>query len=131
MKNTLKLFVIFYLLLQNSSYSQQMIQSITDVYKLKENEASFINKPLKDLLKELKPEIKTVLVMRNDNFFYFKFTERDTEESIEDRISLFVYVKDRIYWNWEQRPKGRETNWTKEDAEKYGNMIVTRISIVY
>ena len=47
-----------------------MVQTPNDAHKLKINEQQFIHKPLKNLLKEIKPEIKTVL-RTIDNASYF------------------------------------------------------------
>ncbi|RKR10059.1 hypothetical protein C8C83_1727 [Flavobacterium sp. 90] len=130
----LKIFAVLYFILQPNIYSQQLVQTINDVYRLKNNEEQFINKPLKDLLKELKPEIKTVFVMSDNNFFYFKFLPlaqlKKNEGTLEDRVSLFVYIKGGFEWNWGKRPKGSETIWTKEDLQKYGNLIVRKIGVV-
>lgn len=116
-------------------HSQQLVQNIDDINKLKENEAIFINKPLKDLLKEIKPEIKIAFPNNEPPSFIFMFLTseqfRKDEGTTAENVALFVYVNEFIDWNWENRPKGREPNWTQEDADKYGNMIVTGISIVY
>lgn len=133
MKNTLRLSVIIFLIYSINSYSQ-LVKNTKDVYRLKENEVVFINKPLRDLLEEIKPEIKTVLVMNGEGFFYFKFLPidqlRKEEGSLEDRVSLLIYVKGNLEWKWEERPKNRETIWTKEDVEKYGDLIVRKIGVV-
>ncbi|MFH7016860.1 hypothetical protein [Flavobacterium sp. FlaQc-47] len=116
-------------------YSQQLVQNINDIYRLKEYEAIFVNKPLKDLIKEIKPEIKIAFPNNQNPSFDFRFVTheqlRKDEGTIAENVSLFVGVNDFIDWNWETRPKGKEPVWTKEDAEKYGNLIVTRINIVY
>ncbi|WP_343589347.1 hypothetical protein [Flavobacterium sp.] len=133
MKTIIKLFTMLFVM--QIGYSQQLVQNISDIHRLKDNEAVFINKPLKDLLKEIKPEIKIVYPSNDPSFFDFMFITleqlRKDEGTISENVALFVYVKDFIDWNWENRPKGKEPVWTKADAEKYGNMIVTRISIVY
>lgn len=131
MKKTLKIvFTILFIYCNN--YGQEMIENTKGMYRLKENESQFINKPLKDLLKEIKPEIKTVFV--DENYFCFYFITREqlkkNEGSIDDSVVLFVDVKDYINWQWEKRPKGKETIWSKEDVEKYGNLLVTRIGII-
>lgn len=134
MKNSLKLLAILTLWINLSCKGQQMVQTTKDVNKLKINEQQFINKPLKYLLKELKPQIKSANAI-NDNPYFFNFRFRTPEQQIknegsqEDRVSLYVYVKEPIDWVWEQRPKGNELIWTKEDAEKYGNLIVVRIKV--
>lgn len=135
MKTTLKTFTLLLLVINNSGRAQQMVQTTKDVYQLKINEEQFVNKPLKNVLKELKPTIKAVYAI-NDNPFFFAFRFRTTEQqqknegSLEDRVSLYVYVKDPIDWQFENRSRGKEMVWTKEDAEKYGNLTVTRIKVI-
>lgn len=126
----IKIFTILFAV--QIGYSQQLVENINDMHRLKDNETQFINKPLKDLLKEIRPEIKVVFAYNDPPFFEFRFITRQQRLNNEgNKVSLFVDVKDFIDWNWDMRPKGNETLWSKEDAEKYGNLIVTRISIVY
>ncbi|PWA05279.1 hypothetical protein DB891_17185 [Flavobacterium laiguense] len=61
MKNILKTFAILFLFANNSCKAQQMVQTTKDVYLLKTNDQQFLNKPLKNLLREIKPNIKSVL----------------------------------------------------------------------
>lgn len=135
MKNTIRIIAII-LLLINYSCKAQMVQTTKDVYLLKTNEQQFINKPLEILLKEIKPEIKIAGANNEEGFQYFSFKFRTKEQlnknegSYEDRVSLYVYVKEPIDWKWEKRPKGNELLWTKEDAEKYGNLTVVRIKVI-
>lgn len=133
MKTIITLFILLFV--SQIGYSQQLVQNINDIYRLKENEEQFINKPLKDLLKEIKPEVKIAFPNNENPSFDFRFLSheqlRKNEGTIPENVSLFVGVKDFIDWKWENRPNGKEPVWTKEDAEKYGNLIVTRINIVY
>ena len=138
MKNVLHILVSLVFLINYSCKAQQLVQTTADVPKLKTNEQQFINKPLKDLLKEIKPEIKTGYASNDNPFFFrFKFITHDQQKkkkkegSWEDQVSLYVYVKDPIDWKWEKRPKEIGLSWTKEDAEKYGNLIVIRIKVIY
>jgi len=41
-----------------------------------------------------------------------------------------VYVKEPLNWNFDKRPKGKEYSWSKNDAEKYGNLAVIRIKVI-
>ncbi|WP_264551735.1 hypothetical protein [Flavobacterium sp. N2038] len=135
MKTSIKILAILLFLINYSCQAQQMVQTTKDVYKLKENEQQFINKPLKNLLKEIKPEIKTANGI-NDNPFFFSFRFRTLEQqkkdegSYEDSVALYVYVKEAFDWKWEDRPKGKEMIWTKKDAQKYQNLIVVRIKVI-
>ncbi|WP_426486399.1 hypothetical protein [Flavobacterium sp. 2] len=132
MKNIFKFLTILLLFLCQKTHSQQLVQSINDMYRLKDNETQFINKPLKDLLKEIRPEIKVVFAYNDPPFFEFRFITREQRINNEgNKLSLFIDLKDSIDWKWENRPKGKETVWSQGDLEKYGNLIVRQIEIVY
>ncbi|MBG6061034.1 hypothetical protein IWX83_000808 [Flavobacterium sp. CG_9.1] len=136
MDNIFNFFVVF-LLMNFACKAQQMVESTEDVYLLKTNEQKFLNKPLKSLLKEIKPKIKSGYA-NNDNPFFFRFKfithkqqkMHNSDASREDQVSLYVYVKDPIDWKWENRPKSIGLGWTKENAVKYGDLIVVRIKII-
>ena len=131
-KEIINVFHIVLLLYCWKVNSQQLVQKIGDVNRLKENEAVFINKPLKDLLKEIKPEIKVAFAYNDPPLFDFRFITSEQRRKKEgNRVSLFIYVESVIDWRWDQRPIGKETVWSNVDAKKYGNLIVTHISIVY
>ena len=120
-----------------SCKAQQLVQTTADVQKLKTNEQQFINKPLKLLLKEIKPQIKTAGVTNEEGYSYFGFKFIPLEErrkglgSLEDNVSLYIYVNGQVDWDYEKRPKGQELNWTKQDIQKYENLIVQRIKVIY
>ncbi|RKR10058.1 hypothetical protein C8C83_1726 [Flavobacterium sp. 90] len=136
MKNTLK-FIIILLSLCYNTYGQQMVQKTDDVYRLEDNKDQFINKPLKDLLKQIKPEIKTANPLKSEVSFVFGFRwttlvqQRKREGSIADRVTLLVYVKQFIQWNWNEKTIGNEIAWTQQDLNKYGDLIVIDIEVVY
>ena len=137
MKNELHILVSLVFLINYSCKAQQMVQTTADVPKLKTNEQQFINKPLKLLLKELKPEIKTAAVTNEGwySYFRFKFIRLDEQRkglgNREDKVSLYIYVNGKVDWDYEKRPKGQELNWTNEDIQKYENLIVGRIKVIY
>lgn len=134
MKNTFKIFAFLFLLINSSCNAQQMVQTPTETYKLKTNEQQFINKPLKNLLKEIKPEIKLVLgTVDYPSYFSFRFISREemnSKPSDGNTVGLYVYVKEPLDWDFDKRPKGKEYQWTKEDVEKYSNLTVIRIKVV-
>jgi hypothetical protein len=136
MKTIIRIFAILIISITTSCKAQQMVQTTADVYKLKANEQQFINKPLKYLLNEVKPEIKTAWGNNEEGhqFFSFRFTtleqQKTNDGSLADRVSLYVYVKESIDWNFDNRPKGSEYSWTKEDVNKYGNLTVIRIKVI-
>ncbi|AYN05057.1 hypothetical protein [Flavobacterium sp. 140616W15] len=138
MKNTIKTFTILFLLINTNCKAQQMVQTPNDVIKLKINEQQFINKPLKNLLKEIKPEIKTAFGTLNPlgtpSYFSFMFlSPQELKQHVKGRkhINLFVYVKEPVdEWNLGKRSKEIEFQWRKEDLEKYGNFTVVRIKVI-
>ncbi|WP_281235317.1 hypothetical protein [Flavobacterium gelatinilyticum] len=135
MKNILKFTILFCFLIHSDTYAQQMVQNINDLYKLKENEQLFINRPLKNLLQEIKPEIKTgsVINEKHSFMFCFRFTtieqQKKNEGNSTERISLLVQVSEHIPWYWALRPKNKEIIWTHKDSYEYGDMIITHIDI--
>ncbi|MCD0476178.1 hypothetical protein LPB87_17430 [Flavobacterium sp. EDS] len=134
MKNILKTFAIIFLLVTYSCKAQQMVQTPNDIYKLKTNEQLFLNKPLKNLLKEIKPEIKTAYgTLGYPSYFSFRFISPEEikhKPSDSSILGLYVYVKEDVEeWSHGARPKEKEFLWTKEDIEKYGNFTVIRIRV--
>lgn len=133
MRNTIKLLAFLLIIISTSCQAQQLVQVPNDAYKLKTNEQNFINKPLKDLLKEIKPEIKFVLgTVDSPSYFTFRFISREElnkKSSNSATLGVHVYVKESIDWNFDKRSKANEYQWTKEDLEKYGNLTVIRIKV--
>lgn len=134
MKNTIKLLALILFFINSSCQAQQLVQVPNDAYKLKTNEQNFINKPLKDLLKEIKPEIKFVLgTPDSPSYITFRFISREElikKPSNSGTLGIHVYIKEPLDWNFDKRPKGKEYEWSKEDLEKYGNLTVTRIKVI-
>lgn len=136
MKSTIKILFAVCFLLQTNSYGQQMVQNLNDLNKLKENKQLFINRPLKNLLREIKPEIKTASVI-NEAYtftFCFRFTSIEQQKknigTNSDRTSLIVYVSEPIPWFWIVRPKGNEIIWTREDYKMYADLTVINIDVL-
>ncbi|WP_316635446.1 hypothetical protein [uncultured Flavobacterium sp.] len=135
MKHIFKTLAMLLFLISYGCQAQQMVQTTDDAYKLKVNQQQFINKPLKEVLKEIKPEIKTAFGNNEEGHSFFSFFFLSPEESKHKVIgrkhaNIYIYVKEPIDWNFDKRSKGKEYNWTKEDVEKYGNLIVTRIRVI-
>jgi hypothetical protein len=134
MKNIFKTLAVLFLLVSSSCKAQQMVQTPNDAHKLKINEQQFLNKPLKHLLTEIKPEIKTAFgTLDFPSYFSFRFidSEEIKRRPLENNsLGLYVYVKEPIEWDFDKRAKGKEFLWTKEDVEKYGNLTVIRIRVI-
>lgn len=104
MKNTIKIALALLLLINISCKAQQMVLTPLDAYKLKTHEQQFVNKPLKDLLKEIKPEIKLVLgTVDYPSYFVFRFISREElnkKPSGGNTIALYIYVKEPLDWHF-------------------------------
>jgi len=108
-----------------------------DVQNIKKNEKQFINQPLKDLIKEIKPQIKRVTANPSINiqssvgYFIFNFVDSKQKDSLNAKrkipVTIVAYVKEYFDWDFHKRQKGKEFIWTKEDLEKYGDLTVVAI----
>src|SRR4051812_22970968 len=91
--------------------AQQIVQTPKDIFVVCQRENEFIGKPLKDLFKEIKPQIKLVLASggwaEEAPRFAFIFTSIDVYKKYrqEDKfpISLIVIPKETFDWDWEER----------------------------
>lgn len=113
----------------SSCFSQQLVKKQADARLIIEQKERFINKPLKDLLKEIKPEIKYAFGYdARDHgmpaYFRFKFVTKEQSDSLRAKnlspILIFVYVKENIDWN-ESALRKRDIlfTWTEDDFQKY------------
>ena len=129
----------FLIVFVNCLFSQQLVNTVNDLYKLNENKQNFMNKPLNELLKEIKPAIKMVYGQSEENtnlkhgYIRFKFVTRNEDQSLkrEGKMppTLLVYVKERFTWDLQTRQNGKEFLWTNEDLVKYGNLTVIDIRV--
>ena len=138
MKNVLKIVLALIFMFNYSCKAQQLVQTTADVQKLKTNEQQFINKPLKLLLKEIKPEIKSAWVTNEEGYSYFSFRFRTISEqdknigSRDDKVALYVYVNSQVVdLDFEKRVKKQDNILTKIFIQKYENLIVQRIKVIY
>jgi uncharacterized protein YcfL len=53
MRKIKNIFVVILLLSLVGCYSQQLMKTVSDAQKIKEKQSQFINKPMKELLKEI------------------------------------------------------------------------------
>lgn len=134
MKTILKIFGLILLLINVNCKAQQIVQTPKDIYKLKEKEQQFLNEPLKNLLKEIKPEIKMAYgSLDNPCYFSFRFISAEEIKRVSansDILGLYVYVKEVVdEWGLSKRPKEIEFIWRKEDLKKYANFTIIRIKV--
>jgi len=109
------------------------VQTVNDAQKIKTNKEQFINKPLKELLKEIKPPIKQMTAEHDayhidGGYFIFNFVDSKQKDSLRSKnkipVTIVVYVKGFFEYDYEKRPKGKETVWTVEDVKKYGDLMM-------
>jgi hypothetical protein len=134
-----KLFLLLCILVLVKSLSaQKLVSSLSDMHKIKENEAMFVNKPLSNLLGEIQPTIKRVIgspFSQNgtSSVFMMYFISYEEKNKLQSQgiepIHLFIEIKEDFKWNVKERYNNRKLNWSSEDLEKYGNLTVTKISI--
>jgi hypothetical protein len=136
----LKIITILILVFSFSGcFSQHLMKTVNDARNIKENQSQFINKPLKDLLKEIKPQIKCVTaspsinIYSNVGYFIFNFIDYKQKEKLESHdqipVTIVVYVKENFDWDFKKRPKGKEMVWTEDDAKKYENLTIVGFRI--
>ena len=122
-----------------SCFSQQLVKKQADARLIIEQKERFINKPLKDLLKEIKPEIQFASGSNAQDhgrpaFFKFMLVTKRESDSIRLKelipIIIYVYVKEKIDWN-EPALRKRDIlfTWTDDDFQKYKNYTVIDLSI--
>ena len=118
----------------DSNLAQPLVNMVEDAFKIKDNEQLFINRPLKELLKEIKPPIKRVMgnprKYNHEGWGYFVFNFVDEGQcnlirSIQKiPVTVVVYVNEFFDWDFQKRPKGRETIWTTDDEKRFENLTV-------
>ena len=120
-------------------FSQELMENLNDAYKIKKHEGDFINKPLKILLREIKPPIKFVSgnscnnCLERTGYFTFRFESKKQLDTLKTKgitpVTIVVYVKEAFEWEIGQRPKGKETNWTANDVNKFGDLTITGLRV--
>jgi hypothetical protein len=136
-----KIIPILFLLISTSHIkAQKLVSNLSDMHKIKENEAMFINKPLSNLLSEIQPEIKKVIgspKLQNGtayNILIMYFITEKEKNKLEFQgkpiLKLMIYVKEDFKWNVLERNSQSKIEWSEEDLIKYGNLTVVKISIL-
>lgn len=137
MKIPFKLFLSFLILIASISSKAQLVQKIDDAKKLEISEKQFLDKPLKTLLNEIKPQIKRVLVSPGggeiNSFFVFYFVNDEEyynfRKENKSPISIRVYTKEIINWGLPDKAKNDWRKWNENDAENYGNLTIRAIRV--
>lgn len=121
----------------SSCQAQKMVQKTSDAKKLEINKNQFIGKPLSILLKEIAPKIETALGSPGTNeragYFNFYFASKAEYDKYRAKekfpLTIKVYIKDSFEWNRRGKTKDSWLNWTKEDEEKYGSLIIADLKV--
>lgn len=136
--------IAFFLLLLGAcfnSQAQQIVQTPGDIFILCAKDSQFIGKPLKYLFNEIKPPIRLVLAREGwaeeAPMFTFFFTTMEVYNRyrIANKfpLRLRVYLEKPFKWEYQKRKgykdKDHYLDWTKDDEEKYGELIVIAIRV--
>lgn len=139
MKLFFKTFLLLFVFLTAVSCRTQLVQTVADAKKLEINKDKFINKPLKDLLVQIKPPVKRMAAIPGGTtsashiFFYF-LTDSSYHQYIDKTrkapIRIDVQVAEGNFeWDPATKEKGHQYDWTKEDKNKYDNLTVINIRV--
>ena len=135
MKHLFKTFAFVFLLSTTSCIAQKMVQRIDDAKELQINEKQFIGKPLKALLAQIGPQIKSSIGNPDSKSketspmitFYFvdknEFRYRNSRGEKPTHIS--VLLQPAINKSYPQLSGANP--WTKEQVKAYGDMIITKL----
>ena len=132
-----KFLLSFFLLSTTSCVAQKMVQRIGDAKELQLNEKQFIGKPLKVLLDQIEPQIKSAIGNPDSKSketspmiaFYFvdKNEFRYRKGRGEKPMHISVLLQPAIDKSYP--PLSGANPWTEEQAKAYGDMIVTKLWI--
>lgn len=120
------------ILLLTISCRSPLVLTVNDIPKLKENETRFINKPLRKLLREIKPHIRLAIAQENRpdgmlNYILFRFVSADEyykNSSKRKFAGITVFVKENFEWDYARSAEGKSYDWSKSDEKKYGGLTV-------
>lgn len=126
--------IILFIVMALACRTPHLMQTEFDGHLLKANESVYTDKPLKTLLKDIKPPIKMVWAFGERQAHgapsYFVFWFHNIEEITEWRKlgkmppRLRVYVKEPFEWHTESKTQPEQMKWTKRDLKKFGNLTV-------
>lgn len=134
-------FLLLLLIVGFTGYTQQLVQTPKDLYLLCQHDDRFVGKPLKYLFSELKPRVTFVFAREGWKpevapLFAFFFTSRVVYDQYRRAnqfpLQLKVYVSEPFKWDQEKRAAKdgmHRLDWTKEDEERYGDLVVTAINV--
>ena len=141
MKILFKTFLFLFVSLTAFSCKAQLVQTVMDAKKLEINKDKFIGKPLSSLLKQIKPQIKSVLVIPGSSeqlsticFYFLPHSDihKFKEETGKNPVEIWIRLKEYDFkWDPSTRPQDQRYDWTKEDEEEFGKMTVADVKVRY
>lgn len=134
MRNYFKTMLFLILLFFSFKIQAQMVKIVDDIDKLDSNKTCFVGKTVKNLLSEIKPEIKMVKLLPGISkhrtssltFMFIPITEYTKYENKHNGQPPYIRVivnKNDFEYNW----NGLE--WTKEMADKFSDYVVLDIRV--
>ncbi len=141
MKQLFKNFFTASLLAVLSCNTQRLVVGVSDAKKLETNKDSFIGKPLRKVLSEIKPTIKFVYGNPENNSghvtggtyltFYFVTKEEGKNRISKNNIPTHVTINFQLEQKNDRKPLpvGGLTEWTKINTKEYGDMIILNIRV--
>ena len=139
MKILFKILLLVFILITATSCRAQLVQTVMDAKKLEINKDKFIGKPLSSLLKQIKPQIKSVLVIPGSSerlsticFYFLPHSDihKFKEETGKNPVEIWIRLKEYDFkWDPSTRPQDQRYDWTKEDEETFGKMTLVQIKV--
>ncbi|MEY2916722.1 MAG: hypothetical protein RIS73_436 [Bacteroidota bacterium] len=140
-----KLFIIYsvsLILLSASCQAQKLVQGVNDAKKLETNKENFIGKPLKNLLTQIIPKIKFVYGNPENKWaganggtylnFHFIDKEQGRKKINNKQNPTAIIIEFTLDENNKHKPlpKGGLKEWTSENTNEYGDMIIANIRVI-
>ena len=141
MKLLLKIFLATSFLTLASCYPQKLMDKISDAKKLEINNHKFINRPLKYVLRQIKPEIKFVYGNPENEWaganggtsltFYFNDKQEAKKRVSRNDIPTNIIIRFNLepINNRKLLPKDGLNEWTHKETKEYGDMIIRSIEV--
>ena len=117
------------------------MKEISDAKKLEINNHKFVNRPLKDVLRQIKPDIKFVYGNPENEWaganggtsltFYFIDKQEGKQRVSRNDIPTNITIRFALepINNRKPLPNDGLNEWTQKETKEYGDMIIMRIEV--
>lgn len=131
------LYCLFFLGCFTMTCSAQLIQNLSDMPVLEANKASYIDKPLSDLLADIRPEVKLFFTDAGIDsrggtisFYFIDYSRFSMQYKNKKKPTrLLVTLEGYIIENDLQLPQETRFVWTPEDRLRNLNLIVKGLMV--